>query len=198
MRRLSHLRPAAIGLAAVAIAGSIVPSAALGRTLVDPTTLTPPLKPSRICYQLGPYVQCDTSGVTITENEPVDELPCGQMYETGKHVSNSTRWYQGGLLVRRAVQEQEAGTWSLSPTGAGPSVAWTKDSSFIDEFAIPGDISSFVRFGHGLFLHVPALGTDLHESGLSIDDGDVSHGLFTTDGDGTDTGIARLCALLVG
>jgi hypothetical protein len=198
MRGLRHLRPVAIGFAAVAIAGSIVPSAALARTLVDPTTLTPPLNPSRICYQLGRDVECDFRGVTITNNEARDELPCGRLYETGKHVNNATRWYQDGLLVRRAVQEQEAGTWSLSPTGEGPSVAWTKDSSLIDEFTIPGDIDSFVRFGHGLFLHVPSLGIDLHESGLSIDDGDISHGLFTTDDDRIDAGIARLCALLVG
>jgi hypothetical protein len=190
------LRPFLVVVVGLLLAASA--PVAEARTLVDPTTLTPPLKPSRICYQLGPNVQCDTSGVTITANEPVDELPCGQMYETGKHVSNSTRWYEDGLLVRRAVQEQEAGTWSLSPIGDDPSVVWTKDSSFIDQFAIPGDIDSFVRFGHGLFLHVPSLGIDLHESGFSVDDGDVSHGLFTTDDDRIDAGIARLCALLVG
>lgn len=189
--RKRHMAVFAVAMAMAALGGA---GGAVARTLVDPTTLTPPLRADRICYQLGPYVQCDTSGLSLTENEPVDELPCGQLYETGKHVSNSTRWYEDGLLVRRSVQEQEAGTWSLSPTGDGPSVAWTKDSSWTDDFTVPGDITSFVRTAHGLFLHVPALGIALHESGTSVNDGELEHGLFTTD----DAGIDQLCALLVG
>jgi hypothetical protein len=187
-RRLAVL---AVGVALMMLGGT---TGAAARTLVDPTTLTPPLRADRICYQLGPYVQCDTSGVSVTENSPVDQLPCGQLYETGKHVSNSTRWYQDGLLFRRSVQEQEAGTWSLSPTGDGPFVAWTKDSSWTDDFIVPGDITSFVRTAHGLFLHVPALGIELHESGTSVNDGELEHGLFTTD----DAGVNQLCALLAG
>ena len=34
------------------------------RTPVDPTTLTPPLQPFRLCYEQGPWVNCDTSGVS--------------------------------------------------------------------------------------------------------------------------------------
>src|SRR5882672_3870046 len=52
------------------------------RSYVDPTTLTPPLKAFRVCWQLGPEVQCDTSGVTSIENVPTDDSPCGQIYET--------------------------------------------------------------------------------------------------------------------
>lgn len=178
---------------ALATLGAVAPASA--RTLVDPTSLTPPLKPFRICYQLGPYVQCDTSGNTITENEPVFDLPCGQVYQSESDVSNSTRWYQGGLLIRRAVQEHEHGTWSLSPTGDSPTVEFRKDSSWDEHFAIPGDISSGVLEARGTAVLVPALGREFHESGLYISAEDRNIGLFTTD---DPIAIAELCDLLVG
>src|SRR5215217_98644 len=84
-------------LSAVAIAvlmslgGATVTSA---HTRVDPTTLTPPLLPFRVCYEDGPWVKCDTSGTVTTENEPIFDLPCGTIYETATVVSHATRWYQ--------------------------------------------------------------------------------------------------------
>src|SRR3954462_5755292 len=116
------IRPFMVVVAGVLIAASA--PLAEARTLVDPTTLTPPLKPNRICYQLGPTVQCDTSGDVTNENVEADELPCGLLDGSSHEVSNSTRFYQDGLLVRRAVQEQITGTWSLSPIAAGADLAW--------------------------------------------------------------------------
>jgi hypothetical protein len=191
---MRSLRPIfAVILVAATTLGGAAPASA--RTLVDPTSLTPPLKPFRICYQLGPYVQCDTSGNVTIENELYDTLPCGELYQSESDVSNSTRWYQDGLIVRRAVQEREQGTWSLSPTGDGPTVAFNKDSSWDEHFTIPGDISSGVADIRGLTLQVPALGRELHESGLFVAEDDTLHGLFTTD---EPDGVADLCALLVG
>ena len=54
---------AAIVLAVASLAGA---SSASAHTLVDPTTLTPPLKPFRVCFEDGPWVKCDTSGPTET------------------------------------------------------------------------------------------------------------------------------------
>ena len=70
-------------LAVASLGGATVASA---HTLVDPTTLTPPLKPFRVCYEDGPWVKCDTSGpteVSSNVNEPMDDfgLPCGSLYE---------------------------------------------------------------------------------------------------------------------
>ena len=130
-----------IALAIVSLGGAPGVSA---RSYVDPTTLTPPLKAFRVCWQLGPEVQCDTSGVTSIENLPTDDSACGQIYETSTEVSNSTRWYRDGLIVRRAIQESVRGTWSLSPTGDGPTVAFMRDLSWDEHFAIPGDITSGV------------------------------------------------------
>ncbi|MEA2549073.1 MAG: hypothetical protein QOE42_1671 [Chloroflexota bacterium] len=165
------------------------------RTLVDPTSLTPPLLPIRICYQLGPEVQCDTSGDVTYENRETDELPCGLIYQSGHEITNSTRFYRDGLLVRRAVQERITGTWSLSPTGAGPTVAWAVDDSWDDAFTVPGDINSFVRIVRGSSLRVPVLGSTMHLSGMFWDDGSGTYrGLFTND----DAAALALCALLVG
>jgi hypothetical protein len=170
-------------------------SGVAARTPVDPTSLTPPLKPFRVCWQLGPYVQCDTGGVSTTANEPAGELPCGQLYQSATTISNSTRWYKDGLIVRRALQERGTGFWSLSPTGAGPIVEFSIAFSWDEHFAIPGDIDSGPPEVRGITLQVPALGAALHESGLYIEADDVMHGLST----GSDpAGLAELCALLVG
>jgi hypothetical protein len=194
MRGLRHLRPAATALAAVAICASVIAPAAFARTLVDPTTLTPPLKPFRICYELGPYVQCDTSGDVFTENEPTDVATCGQIYESAEFKSHSTRWYQDGLIIRRQVQDSVKGFWTLSPTGDGPRVDFMRNNSWNELFAIPGDITSGVATFNGGNLRVPALGVDLHEAGQVRPD-ETTVGRFTSNWDLADE---RLCALLVG
>jgi hypothetical protein len=164
------------------------------RTPVDPTSLTPPLKPFRVCWELGPYVQCDTSGVSTTANEIADELPCGQVYQSVTEISNSTRWYQDGLIVRRALQERGRGSWTLSPTGAGPIVEFSFSFSWDEHFTTPGDITSAVADVRGNTLQVPALGAALHESGLWIAADEIMHGISA----GYDPAvIARLCDLLV-
>ena len=46
----------------------------------------------------------------VTYAEPgADVAPCGLLYQSAHEVSNSTRYYKDGLLVRRAVQEQDQG-----------------------------------------------------------------------------------------
>ena len=179
-------------LVAIAVLTGAAPASA--RTLVDPTSLTPPLKPFRVCYELGPYVQCDTSGDSTYENQEVGDFGCGETYESAEDVSNSTRWYQDGLIVRRAVQERSRGFWSLSPTGAAPVVEFQRDFSWDEHFSIPGDITSTERTVKGATLLVPALGADLHESGYSVEDTDDQRGRFVSD----DPHAALLCPLLLG
>ena len=116
-------------------------------------------------------MHCDTSGVDEFVNEPTDEAPCGLLYETSTEVSHSTRWYQDGLIIRRAVQVHVDGTWSLSPTGEGPTVAFGRDMSWDERFAIPGDIDSGVLSQRGSTLRVPRVGSGLHDSGQWLPDG---------------------------
>src|SRR3954453_19214098 len=194
MRGLRHMSSAAVGLAALAIAASVLAPAGLARTPVDPTSLRPPLKPFRICYELGPYVQCDTSGDVFTENEPTDVATCGQIYESAEFKSHSTRWYQDGLIIRRQVQDSVTGFWTLSPTGDGPRVGFRRNNSWNELFAIPGDITSGVATFNGGNLRVPARGVRLHEAGQVRPD-ESTMGRFTSTWELAEE---RLCVLLVG
>jgi hypothetical protein len=178
-------------LAITSLGGATTASA---HTLVDPTTLTPPLKPFRVCYEDGPWVRCDTSGPTETyaNREQGDDFPCGTIYESATVRSHATRWYVDLLLVERDAQEHVAGSWSLSPTGSGATVAFAADDSWHETFLVPGDLSSDSEVNHGSFLRIPALGADLHESGIGMADG-TEHGHLNSF---TDEALARLCELL--
>ena len=184
--------PAMVTTSVVGIALLAGAAGASAKTPVDPTSLTPPLKAFRECFEEGPWVKCDTSGVEEFVNLPTDKAPCGLLYETSTEVSHSTRWYEDGLLVRRQVQVQVSGTWTLSPTGAGPTVSFGRDISWNELFTIPGDIDSGVLTLRGSILRVPAVGAGLHESGQARpDDTHVGHLAYT------DEAAARLCELLV-
>jgi hypothetical protein len=179
----------AVGIACLGVA-----TGAEARNSVDPTTLTPPLKAFRVCWELGPNVQCDTSGDVTYANRETDLAPCGLLYQSAHEVSNSTRYYEDGLLVRRAVQEQIKGFLTLSPTGDGPRVEFDVNDSWDDHFAVPGDIDSFVRIVKGSELRVPALGSVMKLSGIFYDDDSGRYrGLYTND----DAAAIALCALLV-
>jgi len=190
------MKPRRIFLVAaiLAIASLMGASVTSAHTLVDPTTLTPPLKPFRICFQDGPWVKCDTSTPTTSFANQANtdfDLPCGTIYESGTATTNATRWYQNLLLVERNAQEHIAGTWSLSPTGSGPTVAFATDISWHETFLVPGDLSSDSEVVHGSFLRVPALGAEFHDSGIGLPDG-TTHGHTSF----TDAAKAQLCALL--
>jgi len=178
-------------LAIASLAGASVTSA---HTLVDPTRLTPPLKAFRICYQDGPWVKCDTSTPTtsFTNQANTDfDLPCGTIYESGTVTTHATRWYKNLLLVERNAQEQIVGTWSLSPVGSSPTVAFAADDNWHETFLVPGDLSSDSIVLHGSSLRVPALGAEFHDSGITMADG-THHGHTSF----TDAAKAQLCALL--
>jgi hypothetical protein len=181
---------AAIVLVVVSLGGA---SSVAARTMVDPATLTPPLEPYRVCYQQGPWVNCDTSDVSIMTNEPAFELPCGVAYLSYTETRHATRWYRDGLLVERIVQARVRGTASLSPTGAGPTVDFAQNLSWDERFLVPGDLTSVSEVNHGNFLRVGGLTTQFHDAGIGMADG-TSHGLFTAF---TDESIAALCAALV-
>ena len=176
MHRRSSIA-ATIMLAVVSLAGA---SSVSARTLVDPTSLTPPLQPFRVCYQEGPWVNCDTSGVTSISNEPAFDVSCGTVYETSTDIRHATRWYRDGLLVERIVQSRVRGTWSLSPTGAGARVGFMMDRSWDERFLVPGDLSSDSEVSHGNFVRVDGMGSLGRETGIWLPDG-THHGLLTDD-----------------
>ena len=160
-----------IATVAVAIAALSGASVAAAHTRVDPTTLTPPLKPFRVCYEDGPWVKCDTSGVTSHDYEPAGELSCGTVYLANTETSHSTRWYANLLLVERNTDYKMRGFWSLSPDGSGPTVEIAADFSWHEEFVVPGDIESVVERSHGSFIRVFGLGAIGADAGTFKPDG---------------------------
>jgi hypothetical protein len=178
--------------ALTSLSGATVTTA---HALVDPTTLTPPLKPVRICYEDGPWVKCDTSGAGGYENLEISDGPafglsCGTIYETETDTAHATRWYVNLLLVERDAEQRVTGTWSLSPTGSGPTVAFAADNSWHETFLVPGDLSSDSEVFHSAF-RVPALGAGFHDAGIYLPDG-TQHGHTSF----TDEAKAKLCELL--
>ena len=139
--------------------------------IVDPSTLEPE-PPNAVCREDGRQVICDTFVVEEPVNEATgDVLPCGAIYQTSHYRGDGTRWYVDGKVVRRHVAASLDGTWSLSPTGAGPTVKIAFHANWRNEYAIPGDESSGpeVLHGSGFSVRAPGVGVIAHVAGLTSD-----------------------------
>jgi hypothetical protein len=135
--------------------------------------------------------------VIENENVPVLDLPCGTVYETSVDARAGIRWYSDGKLAKRRVSQDAEGTWSLSATGAGPTVAVSAHASWRNVYAIPGDDTSGPEFFHGdgLTVQAPGYGVIMHIAGLDLPDG-THRGILRFIDD--PQAIAELCAALGG
>ena len=125
-----RIRTALIALA-MSCAGLVLGgSPASASDPVDPTTLVPEPPPGATCRANGASVICHTTFNASFQNEPTFMLPCGQVYETADDVRRGIRWYVDGRLTRRFVFQDASGSWSLSPTGEGPSVTWVAHANW--------------------------------------------------------------------
>ncbi|MEO6056385.1 MAG: hypothetical protein ABIQ49_06055 [Gemmatimonadales bacterium] len=167
---------------------------------VDPSALTP--APSLVgataeCRADGRWIICHTSLPLEPVNEPVFELPCGTVYETSHDDRHAIRWYNAAdsVIVKRHAFQDLEGTWSLSPEGAGPTVAIAVHANWYDSrYADPNDLDSGVRSTHGEFTaRAPGYGVIAHIAGLDLPD-DTHRGVFRFI---DDPGVAaELCAAL--
>jgi hypothetical protein len=137
MHKLVELRRGPAILLAAASAFAVSAATAFAGQVVDPTTLQP-VPPNAVCRADGPQVVCDTFVDETLVNEPVFDLPCGTVYETSSYHGAGTRWYVDGLLVKRHVASRLDGTWSLSPTGAGPTLDLSAHESSNSYWVVPG------------------------------------------------------------
>lgn len=103
-------------------------------------------------------------------NEPIFDLPCGTVYQTSHDPRTGLRWYFGGLLVRRHVFSSLRGTWSLSPSGTGQTIAFVGHPNWIDHYVVPGDEDSAIETAQGDELTVFLPGRSLHIAGLDMDE----------------------------
>ena len=178
MRRPARLRML-VGLAILALTGLIgaaVPAAA--GPPIDPNTLQP-VPPNATCRDDGPQIICDTFLEETAVNEPVADLPCGTIYETSYYRGDGTRWYVDRLAVKRHVAASLDGTWSLSPTGAGPTVKISGHWSIWSVWTTPGDDSTLVEYrssGSDFKLSAAGFGVILHDAGVTYADG-THHGV---------------------
>jgi hypothetical protein len=166
--------------------------------IVDPSTLIPP-PPNAVCRADGRQVICDTFVDEDAVNEPISDfdLPCGTIYETSHYHGAGTRWYVERLVVKRHVAASLEGTWSLSPTGAGPTVRISGYWSIWTVWTTPGDNSTAVETsssGNDFKVSAPGFGVILHHAGLTYPDG-THHGI-TAEFPFTPEVEAALCAAL--
>ena len=120
------------------------------------------------------------------------ERSARSVYETARDIRHATRWYENGLLVERIVQDSFRGSWSLSPTGAGPTVEIAANFSWDENFVVPGDLSSDVETSQGSQFRVQGLGAVFIDSGRYLPDG-THHGYASAF---SDAAIAVVCNLL--
>ena len=152
---------------------TLAANADAGRPIPDTSVLQPPPPAGAVCRADGPYVICDTFLDLAATNEPVFDLPCGTVYETSTDHRDGTRWYVDNLLVKRRVVAHFSGTWSLSPAGAGPTVAVVGNWNWWIRLTVPGDESTGELTSHGSDLRVtgPGLGGSIHDAGITYPDG---------------------------
>ena len=149
--------------------------------IVDPDTLTPPPGEGVVaeCKETGNYIICQTYfDEPSLVNAPVFELSCGTVYETSDvHREGIRRYSAEGLLLRRFVTEDVQGTWSLSPTGEEPTVAFFAHDNWTDVYTTPGDEESVSTTYHGdsFTAMAPGYGVLFHIAGIDLPNG-THHG----------------------
>jgi hypothetical protein len=169
-----------LALAVTPVLASLVLTASAFAGAVDPNTLQP-VPPNATCKDAGQQIICDTfiEDFAVNAPNPDFELPCGTVYETSHYRGDGTRWYVDRRVVKRHVAASLLGTFSLSPTGAGPTVKISGHSSIWTIWTTPGDDSTAVdtrSSGSDLSLSAPGFGVILHDTGLFLRDG-THHGL---------------------
>jgi hypothetical protein len=174
MHRIRTL--ALVGVIALTAIIATSVSAAAG-PIVDPNTLTPVPPPGAVCRADGSWTICHTVFLEEFSNEPSFDLPCGTVYETRHDPRTGLRWYFNELLVKRQVFAHAEGTWSLSPTGDGPTVRFIAHRTWTDVYTVPGDEGSAVETFRGVDLHVFLPGGVIQIAGLQLSETD-QRGVF--------------------
>jgi hypothetical protein len=180
MHRISGTAGVALALTIMALA---VPMAAAGTPVIDPDTLQPPPPPGSQCQAVGPTaIMCQTAVSFPSEGEPLFDVACGTVYQTGTDDRTGIRWYADGKLAERHYTAHADGTWSLSADGSGPSIRFTANWISSSYWTTPGDEGTIVETIRGLHFHgiAPGLGAALILAGQIDPDGTV-HGVNNVD-----------------
>jgi len=199
-------------VAALAISIAIPLSAqAASPHQVDPAGMTPPLNPD-----YDPWVCTDTGAGPICRGSLSDawtnidsEQRCGDavVYTTGEFHADGVRWHlPDGRAIHTFFENQDTETWTLSSTGAGPSVTVRGRWNLHYVYPDPGDRSTRVLTNTGADWQVTATGYGLvfHDTGLvryvpgNDDEIDLTHGPTDSDHGNLDLVMPEVCAILEG
>lgn len=197
----AHLRRSIGFLAGLCLTLAIAP-AALAGSPVDPTTLNPIPPDVYTCQADGPNTICRASFEDTITGGDIGRL-CGNepIFEWTTALVDVVRYYDADRnLIRRTGRASLGGFFSLSPSGAEPTIDVISHSSWSETFAVPGDLDSGLETEHGLLNHTggssaPGFGVDLHASGLILPDGTfvgLNHDFGTPGAD------EAICAALQG
>ena len=183
-------------LSLFAVAGLALPAvASAGTPIPDPSVLQPPPPPGAVCRDDGTYIICHTTLGGASVNDPIFDLPCGQLYETSTDNREGISWYVDGLLVKRRTVAHLRGTWSLSPTGEGPTVSIAGDWNWWIRLAVPGDESTGELTAHGSDFRLSGQGLEVRDAGITYPDG-THHGVSASIFDNIPGAEAALCSAL--
>jgi hypothetical protein len=178
--KTSHLIRRAAVLALIVAGAPAGPAAA---ATIDPDTLNPPPPPGALCRENGTWIICHTGLTYDSVNAPIEDfgLPCGTLYETSHDVRRGIRWYSSAdrTIVKRFVSQDIEGTWSLSPTGSGPTVRLTAHANWTTVSIPDGDLDSapLAYHGDGASVQARGFGMIAHIAGYDEPDG-THHGQF--------------------
>ena len=203
-----------LSLLAIAALVAVVPVASVQAASphqVDPAGMAPPLNPSYdnwACTDTGTGPICraslDDAWSNVDTGLACDGRP---IYETATYESNPVRWHTpDGLAVRTFDPETFNGRWTLSSTGAGPSITLKTQWNLHYDYLVPGDRSTRVLTSTGSYWQVTARGYGLvwHDVGLvrfvigSQDEIAVTHGPTESNYGNLDLVLPRVCAILAG
>jgi hypothetical protein len=178
---------------------------------VDPAGMTPPLNPD-----YGPWICTDTGGGPICRGSRTEAwtnadsgLRCGDdlVYTTGGFHDDAVRWHlPDGRATHTFFGDQAIEVWTLSSTGAGPSVNVRGDLNLHYVYPTPGDRSTRVLTTTGADWQATATGYGLvfHDTGLvrlvpGTDDViEFTHGPSDSDHGNLDLVMPEVCAILEG
>ena len=206
-----HRILATLGAAILLVA--VLPSAVAAASphQVDPAGMTPPLNPA-----YGPWICTDTGGGPICRGELHERwanedsgLTCGTaiVYTTGFHDTQAVRWHlPDGRAEHTYFKNLSLETWTLSPTGAGPTVKVKGSWNLHYVYPDPGVLATRVLTITGADWQVTAQGYGLvfHDTGLvrfvpgGDDVIDITHGPTDSDHGNLDLVMPEVCAILAG
>lgn len=165
-------RPLAVSLSGLSLVMAMAPAVAAAAPPAQALNPEPP--DFYTCKAVGAGTICDAHTIEPYELEPTG-IVCGsgpgafEIVDSGTRDVRATRWYDGdGNWTRRIRTFLFRDTRFTNPL-TGQTLPYAQHNTDVDEFAVPGDLSTDTFTGHGhLSITFPGLGNVLNEAGRTV------------------------------